>query len=268
MAHWLHVCIRQRSPRAVVESCQLLFQCAGAGTPPAVRARSASIPAPSFRGRAAALGRPAQGGRVAHALALYRRLVAPRGAPFLRTAGPLGPWRGGSRGPERVGRHGGGQAAPSGGPRLRLVAFVSSPPAWRPPVGCRLGFPSPAGPRLCGRWPGPGALGSRGAGGCAPFRFPAPSFRLAPSGCFPRPLCRLPRCLGLRGCQFSLPPPPPLPPRWGSRGARGLRPWGLPPPLRSPCSCVCFRRRPRGWCFLRRYAGRGQFYQGGSGFRA
>ena len=140
-------------------------------------------------------------------------------------------------------------------------------PRLRPcvPLG-RFGSPSPAGPRLCGRWSGPGALGSRGAGGCAPFRFPAPSFRLAPSGCFPRPLCRLPRCF--RGCQFSLPPPPPLPPRWGSRGARGLRPWGLPPPLRSPCSCVCFRRRPRGWCFLRRYAGRGQFYQGGSGFRA
>ena len=185
-------------------------------------------------------------------------------------------------------------------PGARCVSFAPSAPGCgsshssprlRPcaPLG-RFGSPSPAVALLCGRWPGPGALGSRGAGGCAPFRFPAPSFRLAPSGCFPRPsvafraawacvalallrsrrshrCCAQARCC-FRGCQFLPASPPPLPPRWGSRGARGLRPWGLPPPLRSPCSCGCFRRCPRGWCFLRRYAGRGQFYQGGGGFRA
>lgn len=40
--------------------------------------------------------------------------------------------------------------------------------------------------------------------------------------------CRRLRCLG--GCGVLPASPPPLPPRWGSRGARGLRPWGLPPP--------------------------------------
>lgn len=42
-----------------------------------------------------------------------------------------------------------------------------------------------------------------------------------------RPAARL--CCFL-GCGVLPASPPPLPPRWGSRGARGLRPWGLPPP--------------------------------------
>lgn len=152
----------------------------------------ASIPAPSIRGRAAALGRPAQGGRVAHALALYRRLAGPQSVPsFFATAPPLAAWAGGSRGPERFVRHGGRQAAPSGGPRLRLVACVSSPPALRSPVGARFGFPSPARPLLCFRWPGPGALGSWGAGGALLRRRLGPSGRLAPPGFCPPPPCRL-----------------------------------------------------------------------------
>lgn len=108
---------------------------------------------------------------------------------FFATAGPLGPWAGGSRGPERFVRHGGRQAAPSGGPRLRLVACVSSPPALRSPVGARFGFPSPARPLLWCRWPGPGALGSWGAGGALLRCRLGPSGRLAPPGfCPPPPL--------------------------------------------------------------------------------
>lgn len=152
--------------------------------------RAAVIPSPSFRLRSAALGRPAQGGRVAHALALYRRLVAPRGAPFLRTAGPWGPWRGGSRGPERVGRHGGGQAAPSGGPRLRLVACVSSPPAWRPV--CRAPrLPVPRRSSALWSVARPRGFGLLGGRGCAPLWRSAPSLGFRSLRLLPPPPCRL-----------------------------------------------------------------------------
>lgn len=116
------------------------------------------------------------------------------GRPYACTVPPPGRGPGGPRPfcalrrPWRL-----GAAAPG----ARCVSFASAAPGCgsshasprlRPcvPLG-RFGFPSPAVARLCHRWPGPGALGSRGAGGCAPFWLSAPSFRFAPSGFFPRP---------------------------------------------------------------------------------
>lgn len=159
-------------------------------------ALSASIPAPSIRGRARAFAlrvakrpcRPVPFGSPS-ALALYRRLagrLASGARPFcaLRRAvarlGAAAPGRRcGSFGTAAV------KAAASGGPRLR------SPPPWAPPLAwpaaAGLRFPSPAGPRLCGRWPGAGASGSWGAGGFAPSCCGGPSWCPAPSGFFPRP---------------------------------------------------------------------------------
>ena len=97
-----------------------------AKTGPAFALDAASIPAPSFRRRAAKrrapsptwLGSPIR----LHCTAAWSRPWW--AAPFLRTAAPLAPWRGGSRGPVRFVR--------IVGLRLRLVACVSSPPASRP----------------------------------------------------------------------------------------------------------------------------------------
>lgn len=251
---------------------------------------AAVIPPPSFRRRAAALGRPAQGGRVAHTLALYRSLaVGLLAAVLFRHCGAFGPLGGSLPGPGacRSGRGRSGRPLrrpPAAARRIRLLASGLASPwaasAPRPPPGlCSVvGGPGP------GLWApeGPGVappFGSlrRPSGLLPPVASPAPLSPSALLGLAWLWLCFAPaiaivaaprRAAASVAAGFSLPPPPPLPPRWGSRGARGLRPWGLPPPLRSPCSCGCFRRCPRGWCFLRRYAGRGQFYQGGSGFRA
>ena len=106
-----------------------------AKTGPAFAHDAASIPAPSFRRRAAKrrapsptwLGSPMR----VHCTAAWPSALWP--PSFLRTAAALPPWRGGSRGPVRFVR--------LGGPRLRLVACVSSPPALRPFGPLRLPFP-------------------------------------------------------------------------------------------------------------------------------
>lgn len=91
-------------------------------------ARDVAIPAPSFRGRGAALGRPAQGGRVARALALYRRLaVGLVAAVLFAHCGPLGAL--GRRLPG-AGAHlfgPGPSSGPSGSPRLRLRRLAPWP---------------------------------------------------------------------------------------------------------------------------------------------
>lgn len=102
---------------------------------------------------------------------------------------------------------------------LALRGFPAGSPRGLAPSGLR-GVPSSAlwPPRR--RAPAPGAL----RGPSARFWWPpAPgAFRWRAAA------CRRLRCLG--GCGVLPASPPPLPPRWGSRGARGLRPWGLPPP--------------------------------------
>ena len=113
--------------------------------------RAASIPPPSFRRRGSALGTTNRIVRVAIGLSWYRRLAGgPQRAPVLFAhCGPPGaaPRRGGSRG-----RSG------SFGPLL-CGRSLAAPSPWA------LGpWPSPSpwfGPRLCGRWSAPGALGSR-----------------------------------------------------------------------------------------------------------
>jgi hypothetical protein len=150
-----------------------------AKTGPAFALDAAVIPAPSFRRRAAARGHP-----------------RPQGSdrPCACTVPPPGRGPGGPRPFCALRRRWRlGAAAPG----ARSVSFATaapgcgsshSSPRLRPRVLLgRFGFPSPAVARLCHRWPGPGALGSRGAGGCAPFWLSAPSFRFDPSGFFPRP---------------------------------------------------------------------------------
>lgn len=148
--------------------------------------RAASIPAPSFRGRGSALGTTNRVVRVAIGLSWYRGLAGgPQRAPVLFAhCGPPGaaPRRGRSRG-----RSG------SFGPLL-CGRSLCAPSPWA------LGpWPSPSpwfGPRLCGRWAAPGALGSRWGSSLLPlYRFCGPSRCCAPSGfcarCPPsvRPFC-------------------------------------------------------------------------------
>ena len=167
--------------------------------------RAASIPPPSFRRRSAALGHPRPHGSDRPCACTVPPPGRAMGAPFLRTAGAAQgrpPWRGGSRRPERVVRHGGGQAAPSGGPRLRLVAFVSSPPAWRAVCRApRLPVPRPSSALWSVVRPrGFGLLGGRG---CAPL------WRAAPSVGF-RSLRLLPPPPLSPGCAWRRLPPPHL----------------------------------------------------------
>lgn len=135
--------------------------------------RAASIPAPSFRGRGSALGTTNRIVRVAIGLSLYRSLAGgPQRAPvlFRHCGGRQGrpPWAGCSRG-----RSG------SFGPLL-CGRSLAAPSPWA------LGpWPSPSpwfGPRLCGRWSAPGALGSRRGSSLPPLcRFCGPSGGPAPS---------------------------------------------------------------------------------------
>ena len=131
----------------------------------------ASIPAPSIRGRAAALGRPAQGGRVAHALALYRRLAAVplwRAAVLFRHCGPFGPLGGRLPGPGAFRSARGPSSGPLGRPpasarRVRLLAFGLAFPCRGP---LRLPVPRPSSALVSvARARGFGLLGGRG---CAP----------------------------------------------------------------------------------------------------
>ena len=107
----------------------------------------------------------------------------PLGPPsFFATAGPLGPWAGGSRGPERFVR--------PVGPRLRLVACVSSPPALRPLGPLRLPVPR----RGSALWSVARARGfglQRGRG-CAPLWRSAPSLGFRSLRLLPPAPCR--RC--------------------------------------------------------------------------
>ena len=99
-----------------------------------------------------------------HCTAAWSR---PGGAPFLRTAGrsaPLGAAAPGARSVS-VGRAAPGCGSSRSSPRLRPGARSAG----------RLGFPSPAGPRLCGRWARPRGFGLQGGRGCAPLWRSAPS---------------------------------------------------------------------------------------------
>lgn len=102
---------------------------------------------------------------------------------------------------------------------LALRGFPAGSPRGLAPSGLR-GVPSSALRPPRRRAPAPGA--------CAGLR-PA-SGGLRPPGLFAGARRPAAACGASVAAGFSLPPPPPLPPRWGSRGARGLRPWGLPPP--------------------------------------
>lgn len=86
----------------------------------------------------------------------------------------------------------GRSSRPPGGPRLRLVAFVSSPPAWRAP--CRAPASAPRPPPVLGSVvgsPAPGLWAPGGAGGAPPCGALRRRRASAPSVCFPRPPCRL-----------------------------------------------------------------------------
>ncbi len=149
---------------------KFLSGCAGATAK--LCAPAASVPAPSIRGRPAALGRPAPGGRVAHSLALYRRLAGPLWArPFspLRALWALGRAAPGARcfsfgtGPVKP--------APPAAPGFGCVARCASP-CLRPRVPL-------SGPALASLpppvlWPCPSVGRARGSGlqggrGCAPL---------------------------------------------------------------------------------------------------
>lgn len=190
MAHWLHDCCRQCSPRAIVESCLLLSQCAGADAQTAFALGGAAVPAPSSRGRAAALGRPAQGGRVARRLHCTAAWSRPEGAPLLRTAGRQRPLarRLAGAGANLFGTGPPSGAAPRPAPGSPRAVAWSRPCRFapRPP-------PSPGRPLLCRGGPAPRLLGSLGGPGACPPWWP----RLccgAPRPCFsPRPPGRLRR---------------------------------------------------------------------------
>ena len=116
--------------------------------------RAAVIPAPSFRGRAAALGRPAQGGRVAHALALYRRLVAPWGRALFAHCGGLAALA------RRLAAAGACRSAAAGAPVLRFASLAARRlRSWaaRLPAFLRCGSFLRLGGRLCSGFAGPAA---------------------------------------------------------------------------------------------------------------
>lgn len=176
-----------------------------------------------------------------HCTAAWSR---PCGRALFAHCGPqCGPWRGGSR-RRSVSFGTGPSSGPSGSPRLRLVAFVSSPPAWRPV--CRAPrLPSPrqsSAPTSVVRRPGFGLQGGRG---CAPLWRCGPSGPSAPVGVCPSPplspLRLLPRLPVVGG--FSPASPPPLHPPLGDCGEREASGFGAPAPaLRAPpCDWGCFR---------------------------
>lgn len=116
--------IRSRSPANIGAHGQLskaVSSCPNAlgHRPKAFALDGATIPAPSFRGRAAALGRPVQGGRVAHALALCRRLAVPFGAVLFRHCGPFGPLGG------RLAAAGACRSGAAGAPGLRCASLAA-----------------------------------------------------------------------------------------------------------------------------------------------
>lgn len=149
---------------------------------------------------------------------------APWAAVLFRHCGPLGPLGGRLPGP---GAFRSPRRPPAAARRMRLLASGLASPwaasAPRPP------------PWLCSvvGGPGPGLWAPEGPGVVPPCGAPRRRWASAPSGCFPRPLCRLPRCC-FRGYQFSLPPPRPCRPA-GARGEReasglgGSRPRFAPP---------------------------------------
>ena len=93
----------------------------------------------------------------------------------------------------------------------------------------RVGLPGPPLVAPCGA-SGPGPPRPGAAGALRPLSFP-PRALFVLGCCAP---CAFPPVGGVLPCA-----PPPRRPRWGLRGARGLRPWGLRPPL--------LRSSPPGW---------------------
>lgn len=188
--------------------------------------RAASVPAPSFRGRPAKrrapsptwLGSPIR----LHCTAAWPS--APWAAVLFRHCGPLGPLGGRLPGP---GAFRSPRRPPAAARRIRLLASGLASPwaasAPRPP------------PWLCSvvGGPGPGLWAPEGPGVVPPCGALCRRWASAPSGCFPRPLCRLPRCLGLRGSgSASLPPEPP-----SLRPGALLLPWLPVSPCLPPRPC-------------------------------
>ena len=124
--------------------------------------------------------------RVAHALALYRRLVAALvGRALFAHCGALGALA------RRLAAAGACRSAAAGAPVLRFASLAARRlRSWaaRLPAFLRCGSFLRLGGRLCSGFGGPAApLWAPGGVGFAPFWLAAPSFRLAPSAFLPPP---------------------------------------------------------------------------------